>query len=100
MSALGPNDVVVCVDVAHRGEWPASPIKFVKLGGVYRIKLVGECRGTPAVQLIGDPNNAVSGYERHGYHADRFRKLNDGTDDAELIERIRKCKPVRESQPA
>jgi hypothetical protein len=26
-----------------------------------------------------------------------FRKLNDGTDDAELIERIKSCKPIRES---
>lgn len=98
MSAIGPGDLVVCVDssspIGRRGRLTDADIRacraFLVNGRSYRVSAyipVGLLR------LVGDPwPDHVPG----GYGIRRFRKLNDGTDDAELIERIRKCKPIRE----
>lgn len=96
MSDIQAGDVVVCIN--------AEPIDFgivIAAGGGlvrgrhYRVRYPFADVGIPCLMLHGDPLG-----QEDGRLALRFRKLNDGTDDAELIARIRKCKPVRQPEPA
>lgn len=95
MSNIGPGDLVVCVDASPRQGFRPAPCSFLEEGRYYLIAFAGQFRGIPGVLLKGDPNNRMPGYEKTGWHADRFRKLNDEPDNAELIARIRKCKPMK-----
>jgi hypothetical protein len=101
MSDFAPGDVVVCVDAKPRPEWVAylgsANYLPLRLNAIYRV--VGLSR-RDGLFLAGHAPIICHDGELRGYDANRFRKLNDGTDDAELIERIRNCKPVREGVPA
>lgn len=81
---IKPGDLVVCVDDAPCYGCGARP--DFKENGVYRVVRTDGVR-------IG-----VEG-RIHAWHPDafahRFRKLNDEPDNAELIERIKACRPVR-----
>lgn len=102
---IRPGDLVVCVDdspprrpyFVKRG-WHSFPIKR---GTILRVRdiALSEC-GKPGLLFVG---HVAGHYERTGiemvYHPSRFRKLNDGEDDAELIERIKQCKPIRQPEP-
>ena len=98
MSDIQAGDVVVCVDAS-------LPPGLIPIGLVqwraYRIAAVfpGKVSNLPAVTLVSGPD-ASRVTRDGGFGVERFRKLNDGTDDAELIERIRKCKPARQPEPA
>ncbi len=46
--------------------------------------------------VYGVPILRLKGHASAEWCAGCFRKLNDGTGDAELIARIRKCKPARQ----
>ena len=86
---IGPGDLVQCVDADNlRNSLPP-----LRNGGLYRVeRMVKTDRfGHPGVKLVGLPVTSTG----WGYRTDRFRKLNDGEDDAELIARIRKCSPNR-----
>jgi len=86
---IGPGDVVVCVDASplHNSLPPLNE------GGVYRVEhLIGaDPSGHLGLKLVGMPTTPRG----FGYRLSRFRKLNDGEDDAELIARIKGRSPVR-----
>lgn len=98
MSAIGPGDLVVCVNATPKAVWTeylGGPYMPLRLGRHYRVcRLTTTPSGERGVELFG-VSNAVP---HRGWDINRFRKLNDGTDDAELIKRIRKCKPIKELQ--
>lgn len=104
MSDFAPGDLVVCVDAGpcRCGCGLVNP--SLQLGRHYRIKSVvvwpASRSGTPILCLglasfMSLPNHMPL------IAARRFRKLNDGEEDAELIARIKQCKPVKipELQP-
>lgn len=94
MSDWKPGDLAVCVD-ASPPDYPGLSRRLNR-GRVYRItdivpSPVGSgygvlCDGEPPFQLPRGPR---------GWRPNRFRKLNDGTDDAKLIARIKQCRPAR-----
>mgnify|MGYP006935482359 CR=1 FL=1 len=96
MSDIQPGDVVVCVD-DRPGSPPIDP--GVRLSRTYRVTAVthlsaphtlfGEDGGGLALEGVRPPD------DRQFFAAARFRKLNDEADDADLIARIRACKPTR-----
>ena len=79
-----PGDLVVCVD-ASRPDCPG----FLKEGRVYTVASLGELGGYFLLEV--EPPHWAFG----GFAARRFRKLNDGGQNAKLIERIRNCKPAK-----
>ena len=100
MSAdIGPGDVVVCVD-AHSPSFEVVNVasnarlrRFLVRGRHYRVTDCFVYQERLWLELQGQPCFG-------GFDANRFRKLNDGEDDAELIARIKSCKPVREGVAA
>jgi hypothetical protein len=100
MSDFAPGDLVECIKPFH-GDTERERRILARVGTLgrqtFRVTSYYTTRGGKWrwITLAGvDPSPA------HGFNANHFRKLNDGTDDAELIERIRNCKPVRERHPA
>lgn len=89
-----PGDLVVCV---KRGPWvyesgaPAGvgPV----FGDVLRVRRIGLSGQRPVYWLDGWSGEDIT----DSYCASRFRRLNDEPDNAELIERIKSCKPQRVS---
>ena len=91
---IGAGDVVVCVDGS------ASPEPYVGEhvveGTYYRVlgltegRLSGTSEHVAGLLIFADDKA-----NRIGWRITRFRKLNDEPDNAELIERIRKCRPVK-----
>lgn len=96
MSDIQPGDVVVCVPFSEgRCDWTHhanddGPPELV-VGHYYRVTVFhqGDAEGCTSVELHG-MNNGV-----RGWCISRFRRLNDGEDDTELIARIKQCKPAR-----
>lgn len=99
MSAdIKPGDLVICVDTGpfncgvtrHTG-------KSLRKGRVYRVAALSNSRPDSAGHVCGCPDLVMScgvfGLEF------RFRRLNDGDDDAELIARIKNCRPTLPELP-
>lgn len=100
MNDIQAGDVVVCVDDSPcKSEgieglpWP------MRSGSIWRVSRIGLTnRGQPGFRLHGEPQFYPG--KRWWVISPRFRKLNDEPDNAELIERIRACKPIRIGVPA
>lgn len=88
------GDVVVCVSTDPRlGDNLPGATTALRLLGVGRhYRVIGVI--PPAALCLSGVTHPFGG----GYHVARFRKLNDGEEDAELIARIKSCKPIK--QPA
>lgn len=102
MSDIGPGDVVVCVDARPCSR---SAVRFpYRFRGIYRVGAVWvnpPCPDRLHVLMEGEQPYHIKGDPWPlGWNVGRFRKLNDGEDDAELIERIKTCRPVRQGVPA
>jgi hypothetical protein len=101
VSGIGPGDLVVCVD--------ASPCKCcginnpsLQIRKVYRVLRITQCRwfdGTAGIALGLAGHRPLLGHQA-AVNAERFRKLNDGEEDQDLIAKIKACKPVRRSVDA
>lgn len=95
-SDIQPGDVVVCVDARPHPSFGGSGLRE---GCHYRVTAVGGAgwsdafpdRRSPGLKIAGVQSGSPNGY----FSGRRFRKLNDEPDNAELIERIRACKPVK-----
>lgn len=94
------GDLAVCVDAtspphcAPPDDITTACMAFLVRGRAYRVSCVSSEFGRLWLNLDGAP---VSGA---AYAAERFRKLNDGEDDAELIQRIKSCRPAKVNHPA
>ncbi|MCW2405063.1 hypothetical protein M2336_001692 [Sphingobium sp. B1D7B] len=78
------------------GPWTADePINAIDL--LYPDPEYGDILRVSAVERYDDDILVLvfDGLYPGGYTADRFRPLNDAEDDAELIARIKNCKPAR-----
>lgn len=97
MGDFKPGDLVVCVDARPHCRDPLAP--GLHRGRCYRVYDID--REIPSqVWLVEHVGMKARDGRQYSFNRDRFRKLNDEADDAELIERIRKCKPVRENSHA
>lgn len=90
-SDIQPGDLVVCVDVP---DWPFSPAG-IGVGRTYRVAetflgMNARYERAMGLTLVGFDHSPM-----HGIQASHFRKLNDEPDNAELVERIRKCRPIK-----
>lgn len=91
-SDIQPGDVVVCVDAGP------SPLRYsypqdagrLRAGRHYRVTGLRHHNRRPGATLA-----EVAADNPFGFYIDRFRKLNDESDNAELIAKIRACKPIR-----
>jgi hypothetical protein len=97
-SDIQPGDVVVCVDDRVS---PGSPVVNVRKGRIYRVSALGP---TLPHDMYGHARSvflvAVVARAPTGAFAEpRFRKLNDEPDNAELIERIKSCRPMKTRIP-
>lgn len=102
MSDFAPGDLVVCVDDAPFRRTDTRPSIKLARGRVYRVSRFRLAVGQHGAHVLVD-NEPVHGVNEHGFigwGSGRFRKLNDGTDDAALIARIKSCRPVRQGEPA
>ncbi len=94
MSAIGPGDLVLCVDAAPDRVDPLA--NLLVEGRTYRVAVAGNRKpdGVEAVafrEICPAENNR----QAYAFSVRRFRPLNDTPDDAELIARI-KGRGVRE----
>ena len=102
MTDIQPGDLVVCVDARQL----PSPLRHhnLKLRGIYRVSWVGSQCWNPLYRKAAGTltvDGAEPSPDSNGTFCSlRFQKLNDGEDDAELIEQIKSCKPVREPSHA
>jgi hypothetical protein len=92
------GDVVVCVDASECGDRGTPNSGLLVDGGFYRVSCLGfpvawAPEGDICCGLILAGIRSVN--PDGSFHPDRFRKLNDEPDNAELIERIRRCRPVK-----
>lgn len=96
MSAIGPGDLVVCVDDGPPPGWlgPKHKLRVAK-GRAYRVVHAFPSLAGISFSFGWNEPATLSG----GYGAWRFRKLNDGTDDAELIAAIKSCRPIKQQEP-
>lgn len=97
MSDFNVGDVVVCVDAAPCRNPEASPTINLTLHRAYRVSFIRpsfEASGDYHILVDGERPHGVSRYGSLGWDSARFRKLNDGDDDAELIARIKNCRPT------
>ena len=91
MSDWKAGDLAVCVDAADRLSTWEEDCGKLRRGACYRItRVVALGRGLVL--------NEVRAANPSGFWADRFRKLNDEPDNAEIIARIKA--PVREPEHA
>lgn len=91
------GDVVVCVDVAPRGNWPVhnKNLSELKIGAMYRVDWTGRSRqGVPAVLLSGVPFDSRDG-RYAGFDAKRFRKLRKADDS--FIRQLRTLTPKEDN---
>jgi hypothetical protein len=95
---IGPGDVVVCVDAKPNRDDPLAGL--LSEGRAYRAAIVG-ARDTDGAPSVGfrDIRPSEPG-KVWAFSLYRFRKLNDGEGDSELIARIKNCSPVREGVPS
>lgn len=98
------GDIAVCVadgvircphrnDTVHTGR-----VTHARKGGIYRVTSTA-----PSYVETGDFFCGCIDLRLEGAGAgvsSRFRKLNDEPDDAKLIARIKKCKPIRSREHA
>lgn len=97
MTDIQPGDVVVRVSGSNR---------FMRVGTTIRVADLCS-HDQPWDAEYGTVGLLFDGYagQAPGEFCDcfcprNFRKLNDEPDNAELIERIRKCKPIKIGEPA
>jgi hypothetical protein len=93
MSDIQAGDVVICVD-ARPGPIPNS--LDLRHGCLYRVRRTS--RGHSGKRILFLCEQRADDFT--GFYPARFRKLNDEPDNAELIERIRKCRPMKIGEPA
>ena len=95
---IQPGDVAVCVNVSTitywwQGEFFICEGKGLIRGRAHLVVSTFLDLGQLCVRLRND-NDEYEGVV--GRLASRFRKLNDGEVDAELIARIKSCQPVKQ----
>lgn len=100
MSDIQPGDLVVCINVSD-ADAPhprrRAALARLRVGRHYRVLGTGMAPlgGAPSLRLAGVGNADINPLYKDLWREWRFRKLNDGADDAELIARIKSCKPER-----
>lgn len=97
--AWTPGDLVVAIPMSqciYGSHAPADDVCPDETGKIYRVIATGiwwDGRQTIAIGLNIAPDGDC-------WCGGCYRKLNDEPDNAELIERIKKCRPIKTGVPA
>lgn len=104
MCDFAKGDLVVCVDAsppchATTARSHALARQYCRRGAVYRIEHVCFSWSKLHPRMLSLQFEGIDSSPTAGFAAARFRKLNDTADDAEMIARIKRCKPIKEFEP-
>lgn len=96
MKDIGPGDVVVCVNDDPCSTPGCGENYGVAKGKTYRVATTHPVDNWTGLTLVGVDIGRMHLSIPHW----KFRKLNDEPDNAELITKIRACKPIKEHRHA